>query len=71
LTQAFGQLPLSPNVRYHSIIAARDEYLTYESAHLAIAESERVLPARHQDTDGAASMAEIVRILRHHREHAL
>ncbi len=67
LTQAFGRLPLEPPTRYHSIIAARDEYLTYESAHLAGVESELVLPARHQETDGAASLAEIVRILRRHR----
>jgi pimeloyl-ACP methyl ester carboxylesterase len=64
LTQAFGGLPLPRDVHYHSIIAARDEYLTYESAHLSEADSELVLEATHQDTDSAAALAEIVRILR-------
>jgi pimeloyl-ACP methyl ester carboxylesterase len=64
LTQAFGSLPLPRGIHYHSIIAARDEYLTYESAHLSEADSELVLQATHQDTDSAATLAEIVRILR-------
>jgi pimeloyl-ACP methyl ester carboxylesterase len=64
LAQTFGRLPLAGDTRYHSIIAAQDEFLSYESAHIAEAESEIVIAARHQETDGATSIAEIVRILR-------
>lgn len=72
--QAAAQLPISPRVRYHSIIGqadmalpraeASDGIVPYASAHLAGAASERVLPSEHSVQEHPLAILEIRRILR-------
>ncbi|WP_326543163.1 esterase/lipase family protein [Pseudorhodoferax sp.] len=72
--QAAAALPISPRVRYHSIIGqadmalpqaeASDGIVPYASAHLAGAASERVLPSEHSVQEHPLAILEIRRILR-------
>jgi triacylglycerol esterase/lipase EstA (alpha/beta hydrolase family) len=72
--QAAADLPISPRVRYHSILGqadmalpradASDGIVPYASAHLAGAASERVLPSEHSVQEHPLAILEIRRILR-------
>ena len=72
--QAAAHLPISPRVRYHSILGqadmalprtdASDGIVPYASAHLAGAASERVLPSEHSVQEHPLAILEIRRILR-------
>lgn len=72
--RAMADLPLSPRVRYHSIIGREDPRLPlakssdgvvpYASAHLAGAESERVITSWHSVQETPQAMLEVRRILR-------
>lgn len=72
--RAVADLPLSPRVRYHSIIGREDPRLPlaqssdgvvpYASAHLAGAESERVITSWHSVQETPQAMLEVRRILR-------
>lgn len=72
--QAAAKLPISPRVRYHSIIGQADAALPladssdgivpYGSAHLAGAASERVLPSEHSVQEHPLAILEIRHILR-------
>ena len=72
--QAAANLPISPRVRYHSILGqadmalpradASDGIVPYASAHLAGAASERVLPSEHSVQEHPLAILEIRRILR-------
>lgn len=71
-----AKLPISPQVRYHSIIARRDARIAleasddglvpYGSAHLAGAESEKVITSFHSVQETPQAILEIRRILREH-----
>lgn len=71
--QAASRLPISPQVRYHSIIARKnaegplvqtdDGLVPYPSAHLAGAVSEKVIVSDHSVQETAASILELRRIL--------
>ena len=77
-----ADLPLSPNVRYHSIIgsykstpelllnATSDGVVPYVSSHLAGAESELVIPSGHSVQETPEAIMEIRRILHVHLEQA-
>ena len=72
--RATASLPISPRVRYHSIIGndtpdkplreSSDGIVPYTSAHLAGAASERVLPSGHSVQEHPQAIVEIRRILR-------
>lgn len=72
--QAAAKLPISPRVRYHSIIGqvdpavpladSSDGIVPYSSAHLEGAASERVLPSSHSVQEHPLAILEIRRILR-------
>lgn len=69
-----GELPISDNVSYHSIIAKRygegaladsdDGLVPYRSAHLSGAESEKIIISGHSVQETAEAIMEIRRILR-------
>ena len=69
-------LPISPTVRYHSIIAraaslplleqSDDGLVPYWSAHLEGAASEKVIVAGHRVQESAAAILEVRRILQQH-----
>ncbi|MFT4178267.1 MAG: alpha/beta fold hydrolase [Thermomonas sp.] len=71
--RAAADLPISPNVRYHSIIAQADPsvpleqsddgLVPYRSAHLSGALSEKVITSGHSVQQTALSILEIRRIL--------
>ena len=72
--RATADLPIASNVRYHSIIGndnpklpledSSDGIVPYASAHLAGAESERVIPSGHSVQEQPQAIVEIRRILR-------
>ena len=72
-----AELPISPAVRYHSIVAnhtprttledSDDGLVPYRSAHLPGAESELVIPYFHSVQETPEAILEIRRILREHR----
>lgn len=72
--RATADLPISNAVRYHSIIGndspklplkeSSDGVVPYASAHLAGAESERVIPSGHSVQEQPQAIVEIRRILR-------
>lgn len=73
---AAAGLPISPQVRYHSIIgreepegelsASSDGVVPYTSSHLAGAESERVIQSWHSVQENPQAILEIRRILQEH-----
>ncbi|MEW9624498.1 esterase/lipase family protein [Rhodanobacter geophilus] len=73
---ATGNLPISPAVRYHSIIGlykphgplaqSSDGVVPYASAHLAGVASEVVIPSWHSVQETPAAILELRRILRLH-----
>ncbi len=72
--RAVADLPISPKVRYHSIIGREDPaqplarssdgVVPYASAHLDGAESERVITSWHSVQETPQAMLEVRRILR-------
>jgi hypothetical protein len=74
--EAVKDLPISPTVRYHSIIAddtpglalaaSSDGLVPYASAHLEGASSEIIIPSGHSVQETPAAILEIRRILRRH-----
>ncbi len=72
--RAAARLPISPRVRYHSIIGndqpelsldeTTDGVVPYASAHLSGAASELVIPSTHSVQEHPAAIVEIRRILR-------
>lgn len=75
--RAAAELPISPSVRYHSIVAnhtprttledSDDGLVPYRSAHLPGAESELVISYSHRVQETPEAILEIRRILREHR----
>ena len=74
--RALGELPIDPNVPYHTIAGNRgsdlsnpvsDGWVEYESVHLEGAESELIVPTGHNAYSHPGAIAEIKRILRLHR----
>ena len=75
---ATENLPISPDVRYHSIIGlykphgplvqSSDGVVPYASAHLAGAASEVVIPSWHSVQETPAAILELRRIMRLHLE---
>lgn len=75
--RAAAELPISPSVHYHSIVAnhtprttledSDDGLVPYRSAHLPGAESELVIPYSHSVQETPEAILEIRRILREHR----
>jgi len=73
---AVADLPISPQVRYHSIIGnhtpslaltlSDDGVVPYGSSHLAGAESEKIVPSGHSVQDTPQAIIEIRRILQQH-----
>lgn len=71
--RAAADLPISPKVRYHSIIArvsengelitTDDGLVPYRSAHLAGADSEKIITSGHSVQETAAAILELRRIL--------
>ena len=71
--KAAADLPISPGVRYHSIIArtsaageledSDDGLVPYRSSHLPGAESEKIIVSGHSVQETAASILELRRIL--------
>ncbi|MDT4847343.1 Alpha/beta hydrolase family protein [compost metagenome] len=69
-----GRMPISPSVRYHSIIAndtpgvplaeSDDGLVPYRSAHLDGAQSEKVIPYSHSVQETPAAILELRRILK-------
>ncbi|WP_434946758.1 esterase/lipase family protein [Luteimonas sp. SDU82] len=78
--RAAAELPISPQVRHHSIIARRkpeiplaesdDGLVPYRSAHLEGAVSEKVIASGHSVQETAPAILEIRRILHGHLEDA-
>jgi hypothetical protein len=77
LIREFAEVPLNPGIPFHTILGDRgmpdadpvsDGVVTYESAHLAGAASELVLPVGHNAYEAARARREIERILREHLE---
>lgn len=76
--QAAADLPISPHVRYHSIIAKADPrvrlensddgLVPYLSAHLPGAQSEAVIVSGHSVQESGRAILEIRRILHEHLE---
>lgn len=74
--RAASHLPISPKVRYHSIVGnytpgfslidTSDGIVPYASAHLEGAESELVIPAGHSVQETPDAIIEIRRILHQH-----
>ena len=74
-TKTFSQLPLSPGVKSHSIIAVKgsgkleegnDGVVAYESAHLEGVESELVVRSGHSVQNNPQAIEEVRRILLEH-----
>lgn len=73
MIRATSQLPISPEVCFHSIIARRrvtgpledsdDGVVPYRSAHLAGAQSEKVIVSGHSVQETPQAILEIRRIL--------
>ena len=71
--QAAADLPISPNIRYHSIIAradpadavdhSSDGVVPYWSAHLSGATSEKLIRSGHSVQETAPAIIELRRIL--------
>ncbi|KGD92377.1 hypothetical protein JL37_17165 [Achromobacter sp. RTa] len=69
-----GRMPISPSVRYHSIIAndtpgvplaeSDDGLVPYRSAHLEGAQSEKVIPYSHSVQETPEAILELRRILK-------
>lgn len=77
LMRAFGDLPIVPNVPFHSIMGTAvkdrrgglsDGYVTVGSARIPGGESETLLPIRHRQFDRAAPLNVVYRILREYAE---
>jgi len=77
--ETLNSLPMSPRVRYHSIIGNRngapleessDGVVPYWSSHLEGALSEKVVPSNHGVTDHPEAIAELKRILHLHLDEA-
>jgi pimeloyl-ACP methyl ester carboxylesterase len=76
LMQALSELPITPEVPYHSIVANlfpdgppglwTDGVVSYESAHLDGAESEIIVRHNHFANEAPEATAEVRRILRLH-----
>jgi hypothetical protein len=76
--RAAAQLPISPRVRYHSIIGrerpedalaqSSDGVVPYASAHLDGALSEKVVTSWHSVQETPQAILEIRRILQEHLE---
>ncbi|MFX8519961.1 alpha/beta hydrolase, partial [Acinetobacter baumannii] len=74
--QAAADLPISPRVRYHSIMGndtptaalalSSDGVVPYSSAHLEGAASEKVVPSWHSVQETPEAILEIRRILHEH-----
>ncbi|WP_082629178.1 esterase/lipase family protein [Pseudomonas sp. TTU2014-080ASC] len=74
--KATAELPISPTVRYHSIIGnhtpevpleqSSDGVVPYSSSHLAGALSEKVIPSWHSVQETPEAILEIRRILHEH-----
>jgi triacylglycerol esterase/lipase EstA (alpha/beta hydrolase family) len=74
--RAAAELPISPQVRYHSIIgnhtpelppvSSNDGVVPYTSAHLADAHSEKIIPSGHSVQETPEAIVEIRRILHMH-----
>lgn len=71
--QAFSKIPLSADVTFHSIVGDKkpggpihDGVVSYASAHLDDAVSERIVPSAHAAYDHPETVEEIRRILRLH-----
>ncbi|MNZ66497.1 hypothetical protein D3C78_847220 [compost metagenome] len=74
--RAAAELPISPQVRYHSIIgnhtpelppvSSSDGVVPYTSAHLADAHSEKIIPSGHSVQETPEAIVEIRRILHMH-----
>ena len=69
------EAPLDPDLALHSIIpignypgpeGAHDGVVTYESAHLDVADSEILIPAEHSCQDHPRTLMAMRRILRRH-----
>ncbi|MGP3790561.1 esterase/lipase family protein [Pseudomonas sp. B392_1p] len=78
--RAAAGLPISPDVRYHSIIGnytpelpladSIDGVVPYASAHLAGAQSEKVIASWHSVQEAPEAIVEIRRILHQHLDEA-
>ncbi len=78
--RAAAELPISPRVRYHSIVGnhtpelpladSSDGVVPYGSAHLAGAQSEMVIPSWHSVQETPEAIIEIRRILHQHLDEA-
>lgn len=75
LMRAFGELPVAPDIPFHSIIGSyattpagdyTDGYVTRASASLLGAISEVFVPVKHRDFDLPEPLSEVYRILREH-----
>lgn len=76
--KAAADLPISPQVRYHSIIGnytpnlevllSSDGVVPYSSAHLAEAKSELIVPSWHSVQETPRAIVEIRRVLHEHLE---
>ena len=74
--RAAAELPISPDVRYHSIIGnytpelpqarSSDGVVPYSSSHLADARSEKIIPSGHSVQETPEAIVEIRRILHVH-----
>nr|WP_187272875.1 alpha/beta fold hydrolase [Pseudomonas mendocina] len=74
--RAAAELPISPQVRYHSIIgnhtpelllaSTSDGVVPYTSAHLEGAQSEKIIPSWHSVQETPEAIIEIRRILHQH-----
>jgi len=72
---ALAKLPVAPSIPFHSIMGDKgsghgtnssDGFVTYSSAHLAGAASEKFVPADHSVYANPEAIAEVKRILRQH-----
>lgn len=77
MIRRLADLPIDDRIPFHSILGDRgraageqdsgtDGRVTYDSAHLQGAESEKILPAKHDVYDHPLAIAEIKRILKQH-----
>lgn len=77
--QTLAELPIAPDVHAHSIIGVRrgpkeeggDGVVTYQSAHLADVESERVVESGHSSQSNPVVISEVRRILIEHLAKAI
>ena len=75
IIRAVNQVPISPDIPYHTIAGDRglgntpnssDGVVAYWSSHLEGAESERIVPSWHSGHQSAEGIDEVRRILRKH-----